>query len=391
MQAMVDWNLVSIIIFYSLLCLFFYIKRRNVVVQSKILFLYKTKFFNRVIKQIAASMPRFWRAFGYLAIPAGFIGMILIFTYLTYALIKLFVAPPEYATISLVIPGVHIPGSPIFVPFWYGILALFVVVLVHEGMHGVVAEAFKNKIKSAGVGVLAILPLAFVEPDEKKLSKQPAKTQLAIFSAGPFANFVTAGLVLLLASFLVAPLVSTLILPTGLAIDSVTAGQPAYLAGLQKGQIITQIDSQNISATEDFVNYMKNVAPGQALNIVADGKTYALTTIENPKDAGKPLIGVIFKQNLAVAPELAAKYGSILWLPWYLLQLLSWIFLLNLGIGLINLLPLGAVDGGRMASVALACGFRNKEKAKKLFSFLSLASLVLLLANLIGPYILKAF
>jgi len=50
-----------------------------------------------------------------------------------YELIFVPTAPP---TLSLVIPGVQIPGSPIFVPFWYGIIALFTVILVHEFGHG---------------------------------------------------------------------------------------------------------------------------------------------------------------------------------------------------------------------------------------------------------------
>jgi membrane-associated protease RseP (regulator of RpoE activity) len=63
--------------------------------------------------------------------------------------------------------------------------------------------------------------------------------------------------------------------------------------------------------------------------------------------------------------------------------------MLNLGIGAINLLPLGPLDGGRMANIALNKRMKNKERAKKLFRWISMLSLLLLLANLIGPYVLK--
>ena len=53
-------------------------------------------------------------------------------------------APP---TMSLVIPGIQIPGSPVFIPFWYGILALFCVVVIHEFGHGIVARANGIKIQ----------------------------------------------------------------------------------------------------------------------------------------------------------------------------------------------------------------------------------------------------
>ncbi len=40
-------------------------------------------------------------------------------------------APPGLAP---AIPGVRVPGSPIFIPFWYVIIALFTVLFVHEVM-----------------------------------------------------------------------------------------------------------------------------------------------------------------------------------------------------------------------------------------------------------------
>lgn len=354
------------------------------------MFLYRTKRFNNLLKKIGTCCPRFWKWFGYIGIPVGFIVMILIFGYLLYSFLKLFLVPSAAPTLSLVIPGVHIPGASFFVPFWYGIIALFVVILVHEGAHGVVATALKQKIKAAGVGMLAFLPLAFVEPDEKQLVKQPAKTQLAVFSAGTMANFVTALIVMLLASFVVAPLVGQAIVANGAFVESVTADLPAEIAGLSHGQIITAIDGQEIITVDNFTTYMYNVKPGQTITIFADNKSHEVTTIANPQNASLAHMGIQFKQNVDIKPELADKYGKLPWGLWYFLQLLYWIFMLNIGIGAINLLPLGPIDGGRMASIALEKKMKNKERAKKLFSLISWLSLALLLANLIGPYIIKA-
>ncbi len=389
-MPVIDLNLISIIVFYSLIALFFFIKRKNVEVQSKILFLYKTKRFNNLLKKIGTTFPRFWKWFGYLGIPVGFVVMFLIFGYLLWSFIKLFIVPQAAPTLSLIIPGVRIPGASIFVPFWYGIIALFVVILVHEGAHGVVASALKQKVKSAGVGMMAVLPLAFVEPDEKQLVKQPAKTQLAVFSAGTMANFVTAAIVILLATFLVAPLVSNVIVPNGAFVESTTAKLPADIAGLHNGQIITSIDGQDIVTVDDFVTYMTNVKPGQTITITADNKSYEMTAIENPTNSTLAHIGIQFKQNMELKEGLEQKYGKLPWASWYFYQLLYWIFMLNLGIGAINLLPLGPIDGGRMANIALTSRMKNKERAKKLFSLISILSLALLLANLIGPYLMKA-
>lgn len=391
MPSAINWNLISIVVFYGLIALFFFIKRKKVSVQSKILLLYRTKRFNNLLKKIGESCPRFWKWFGYAGIPIGFGAMILVFGYLLCSLVQIFLVPQAAPTLSVVIPGVKIPGSSIFIPFWYGIISLFVVILVHEGSHGVVATAFRQKIHNAGVGILAFLPLAFVEPDEEQLVKQPVKTQLAIFSAGTMANFVTAAIILLLASFFAAPLAAQAIMPNGAYLESVTPGMPANLSGLHSGQVINSIDGQEIVTVANFTAYMTNVKPGQAITIKADGSNYQLKTIQNPQNTSLAYMGIQFKQNLDIKPELAQRYGNVLpWTPWYLLQLMQWIFLLNIGIGLINLLPLGPIDGGRMASLALNSRMKNKERAKKLFGIISALSLILLLANLIGPYIAKA-
>ncbi len=394
MPVQLDWNLISIIVFYGLIALFFFIKRKKVTVQSKILLLYRTKRFNNLLKKIGTSYPRFWKWFGYAGIPVGFTAMILIFGYLLYSLFKMFIVPQAAPTLSLVIPGVKIPGASIFVPFWYGIISLFIVILVHEGSHGVVATAFKQKIHNAGVGILAFLPLAFVEPDEKQLVKQPAKTQLAIFSAGAMANFVTAAIVILLASFLIAPVVGQTIMPNGAYLESITPGMPADLAGLQHGQIIKSVDGQDVVTVANFTDYMKNVKPGQTITINADSASYKIKTIENPQNASLAYMGIQFMQNVIAKPGLMPKIALWFYNPFAKSfadsGLLLWLFTLNVGIGMINLLPLGPIDGGRMASLALNKSMKNKERAKKLFGIISALSLILLVANLIVPYIIKA-
>jgi membrane-associated protease RseP (regulator of RpoE activity) len=318
--------------------------------------------------------------------------MAFIFGYLTYALIQLILVKPETATISLLIPGVKIPGSSFFVPFWYGIIALFFVILVHEGAHGLVSEAFKNKVKSSGVGLLLLLPLAFVEPDEKQLKKQNWKTQMAIFGAGTMANFVSAAITLALMLFFATFLINPIIVSSGLTVDSVTSGQPAELAGLSKNITITAIDSQNMTDSASFQKYIQTITPGTTVNITANGKVYPVTTVASPKNTSLAYLGVYVMPDLQVKPEITAKYGSYLpWIPWYIQQLLYWIFTLNLGIGLINLLPLGPIDGGRMAKIGIEQAIKNREKAKKVFGIISALSLLLLLANLIGPYIRMAF
>ncbi len=365
----IDLNVISIILFYAVIFAYFYIKRKNIVRQMGVIFLYKTQKFTGIMRSIANLSPKFWRWFGYASIPIGFVGMTLIFGYLGFALWKILITPASAPALSLVIPGVRIPGS-IYVPFWYGIIALFTVIAVHEGAHGVVSEAWKLKLQSSGVGLFAVLPLAFVEPPEKKLVKQPARVQLGIFSAGVTANIIFALIALAITTFFLAPLAS------GVLVTGTTAGLPSEQAGIQSGEIIVGANGIAVKTTNDFAKVMLNTKVGDVVTVKTNVNEYKIKTVSNPQSAGKSYIGIQFRQNM---PGWA----------WHLSNIFFWIFNLNLGIGIINLLPLGPIDGGRMLQVALR-RFIAEKKALKIFSTVSMISLFLLLANIITPYLIKA-
>src|SRR3989344_8635488 len=112
---------------------------------------------------------------------------------------------------SLVLPGVKIPGLP-YLGFWHWIITIFILALVHEFCHGILARLYNLKIKSSGLAILGVLlpivPAAFVEPDEKKLFKKKKKEQLSVLAAGPFSNLVLAGIIFLISLFLFMPLFS---------------------------------------------------------------------------------------------------------------------------------------------------------------------------------------
>ncbi len=382
----VDGNLISIIIFYSLAALFFFINRKKIEVQYKILFLYRTKGVIKWIRRLAQRYKKFWKWFGYAGIPAGFISMAFIFGFLAWKAVEIFTVPGAAPSVMPVLPGIT-------VPFWYTIIALFIVMVVHEGCHGLVAEAWGLKLKSAGVGLAAFLPLAFVEPDEKKLNKMPLKQQLSIFAAGPFANFCTAGLAIFLFLFLLVPAVNATIENRGIYVEDVALGLPADAAGLQKGDIILSANSQLINTTNDFVDFMGKIKPGETILLQTSSRLVQVTTIQNPQNASKPYIGFEFSQNpnIKLKQEIESKYGKLPWVLFYLYQLFYWIFLLNVGIGLINILPLGPIDGGRMLKASLDKKLKNKTRAQQIYVWFSFISLFLILFNLIGPYLAKAF
>ncbi|MEM4166192.1 MAG: site-2 protease family protein [Candidatus Bilamarchaeaceae archaeon] len=86
---------------------------------------------------------------------------------------------------TLLLPGINLPLVE-------GILALAVVLLVHEGAHAVLSRIASIPLLSSGIVLFGIIPIgAFIEPDEKRLAKSPAQRQTRILVAGSTANFIT--------------------------------------------------------------------------------------------------------------------------------------------------------------------------------------------------------
>jgi len=386
-----DINLISIIGLYIIIAILL-IKNRHKIERQFVALIYRTKRGLKLIDSVAR-FRRFWVLWGYIGIPIGFLGMSVVVFLLAKGAVKIFTTPSTATGISLVIPGVHVPGSSIFVPFWYGIISLAVVILVHEGAHGIVARAHKIKLKSTGLGLLIALPFAFVEPDEEQMKKMPLKTQISVFAAGPFANICTALIVILLSAFLLAPAIAGISeIGGGIYVTDVTEPRmlssegnfPAFDAGLEEGDIINGVNNKAIGTTDEFISELNSIKPGEKITLTLEDRVVEVTTSVNPKNETRAYVGLSFKQNVMLKESVTERFGKFPWILFYLAQLFYWLFTLNIGIGLVNLLPLGPLDGGRMVSASLS-KMKNTLLAKKLFTFLSLIALGLLVLNIIGP------
>ncbi len=56
-------------------------------------------------------------------------------------------------------------------------------------------------------------------------------------------------------------------LPQGAAVQSVTEGGPASAAGLAAGDIITQVNGQEIAGSDDLVSLVQGANPGDIMNL----------------------------------------------------------------------------------------------------------------------------
>ena len=131
LTTLIQWIVANkwILFAYLIVVILIIINRKKFQVESGFILLYRTKFGINFIDRIAKKHKEFLKIVGYVAIGVGFIGMIAISGLLIKGLYDLIFVPAAPPTLSLVIPGVQVPGSPIFIPFVYGIIALFIVII----------------------------------------------------------------------------------------------------------------------------------------------------------------------------------------------------------------------------------------------------------------------
>ena len=388
-----DYNGIAAIVFIILMVVFLYLKRHKIKMQ-KIFFpilyfvMYKTKVGLKSMDFVAKRIPTALHGLSFLGVLIGFLGMILIVIELLKNTVNLLIKPGIAPGIQPVLP--FEAKGVFFVPFIYWILAIFVIAGVHEFSHGLIARAYKIKIKSSGVAFLGIIapliPAAFVEPEEKQLLKKSLRAQLSVFAAGPFANIITAGIVILLIIHVAAPISGAAFDTNGVEIVDIVDDGPFAHAGVQKGEIIHKMERTRIDSVKNFTEVLTTYKADDIVVIKTTDSSYAVQLGSHPQNATKPYLGISTKQSREVKPEFAAKYGMFLpraieWISGFL----YWLFVLNLGIGLFNLLPLGPIDGGRMLKAVLER--ISPKKGYQIWKYVSLFFFIIILFNVVAGFL----
>ena len=362
------------LLFLVVIAVFFFYDRKNVERQS-ILLLRKTTRGRAFLTWLGQKFPRVWWVYGNLAVIVGFIGSLFISLFLlditmqsltTETAPPLAVVLPSPTTDAIVAPGV------IGVPFWFWIITIFVLILVHEGSHGLLAAREKVRIKSLGWGMLIALPLAFVEPDEKQLAKQGTMKQLRVYAAGSFGNIVLAIVTINIFTYIAL----TSYAPVGVSFQGLATDGPA--AGVNLTGTIIGMEGQEIRDIFDLAAAFEGVTAGQVVHITTrldDGGTrdYSLTTMEHPDfpDSGRGYIGILtldivleLKEEVPLPVVMGFFMGKNPSLIYPTLDgLLFFMYMINLGVGLFNLLPIGPLDGGRMWKLVFDRAFPKRSKA----------------------------
>jgi regulator of sigma E protease len=275
---------------------------------------------------------------------------------------------------------------------------------------------------------------ANLKPEGMNLNDASRLRRAAIMSAGVLMNFVLGALLLSVGFAIGLPQVVDRLDQPGVRdahvqIVSLTKGSPADRAGLVPGDVVVSLDGQPVADLEQIQAYTASHA-GKAIGVAVlrDGKPLAVSlTPEKLADApGRASVGVglVLVGRVAVAWWQAPWYG--LRAAWHMamaifaglgdiiaklftghtgqvevagpigvavltgqavrlgwLYLLQFVAVLSINLAVINVLPLPALDGGRLAVLAIE-GIRRKplpeafENSLHRYGFSALIGLLIL-------------
>ena len=332
--------------------------------------IYKNKSVNDVLIKVLGRTKRGIKVFADLSVIAGFLMMGFAFYFLLNNVSNYFVAPDGFSELTVLIPGVTLTSAPAIT---YFLLSIPIVLVMHEGAHGIVAALEKIKIKTGGFAIFIALFAGFVEPDEEEFEKAKKISKLRVIGAGATSNVLFA---IVLGAIMLTnpifgmvlesiPLFGDVILNTfyelsqGVLILSIMENSGAEQAGLLENDIITSVNGIPIGGTGAF----PSLSPGDTANVfvLRDGQPldFELEIMPSPDDPERGLIGIMRDNSFAYTPVMNFIDWSNVGEDVHMFLL--WLWMISFFIGIINMLPLPILDGGKFIHIII--DKRISEKA----------------------------
>lgn len=344
--------------------------------------MWRTKRLRGFIDKIASLFSRFWKYFMNIGILVSVICMVIMAVTLIYSLTMIMDTP----SVSLILPGVEVPGSPIFIPFFYGFIALATVIVVHEFSHGILARVEKINIKSIGLLLFAILPGAFVEPDEEDMAKLSPLSKLRIYVAGSIGNLSLAAIAMILMLISTSFIIPLCFHEDGVEITRIVSDSPAD-GYLKSGMIIKSINNHSFNNSNSYMGIVSNLKPNTPINIGTDQGNFTIISSKNPTNTSRGYMGIQAQNHYLLNNKFNNQvYSSLFWIILQLPQLFIWIAFLNLAVGTFNLLPMKPLDGGYIFEILMSY-ICSDMILKAIVSFVSYLMGIIIIFSLIYGFI----
>ncbi|MGC9133148.1 MAG: site-2 protease family protein [Nanopusillaceae archaeon] len=353
-------SILEIILIFLVLNIIFIILKKIYKENTDYKFIYgifRTKKYTEIMEKFSNS---FYSKF--LSFSSLLLSPIIILSSLFFLFLGIFTYTPTYVPL---IPGASY--GPISIPIVQSIIAIFIAAFIHEFSHGVLV--FKNKLNLKSWGFFYLGPLigAFVEPDDKEIEKISKKEQLKIYGAGSTINIIAG--ILFLGLFL---LFSQLIISFNLAkpyVKIIGTMPNTYVYNvIPNNTILYTINNYSISYVTQIGEITKNMKPGEYVYLYTSSGDYniKLSEIDN-----KTFIGIIVEQEYSFSNPSIPFTSSLLF----------WLFVIDIGLGIGNMLPIYPLDGGRALKSLLEM-YIDENKVKKIISIISILVILLIIYNI---------
>jgi len=323
---------------------------------------YKNKGVNDALIKVLGRTKRSVKVFANVSLIAGFLMMGFAFYFLLNNISNYFVAQAEFSELTVLIPGITLTSAPAIA---YFLLSIPIVLVMHEGAHGIVAALEKIKIKTGGFAIFIAMFAGFVEPDEEEFEKAKKISKLRVIGAGATSNVLFAivlgaimltnpvfGMVIESIPLFGEPILDTFyVTSSGVLILSIMENSGAEQAGLLANDIITSINNIPIHGPSDF----PSLNPGEmaSVSVIRDGMSldFGVEIMPAPEDAERGLIGIMRDNSIQFKPVM----NFIDWtnVDFNISMFLLWLWMISFFIGIINMLPLPILDGGKFIHIII--------------------------------------
>lgn len=315
--------------------------------------------------------------------------------------------------------------------FFASLFVFGLLIFVHEFGHYIVAKRSGIKVLELAIGFgpkligwtrgetdysLRVIPLGGFcrmlgeNPEESDLPgsflQKPLSHRAATIAAGPIMNFALALLLLVGVYYFYSGITRE----GSTAIGRLEQGKPAAGAGMQTGDEITAIDGVPVNSWQELVSLIEN-RPGEELTItiLRHGRVEEImvTPVEDP-ESGRGIIGIYPEVQRSFPNSVKLAFQHIQFILTVLYQtvtgqlplditgtvgiiiivgqvaetgfvnLLLLTAVMSISLGIINLLPIPALDGGRLLFLFIE-GVRGKPMDPEKEGFIHFIGFALLI------------
>lgn len=372
---MSNLEIISLVAFFAAIGLYLLKNKRHITYKNGIVIKRWIKG-KEILDTIVEKNRKILPAIGILSIITGFLATFVSLYFIIQFSLNLQQAfAPALPSVS----GISYPSPIIGVPFWYWVIGIFVIVFAHESMHGIFARLDKVRIKSYGIITFFVLPIgAFVDLDENQIKKLGTLKKLRLLSSGSFINIFLGIVFLLIALWFF----SNFYEQQGVIFAETIKDTPAYNVSLN-GTIFS-VNGEETKTAQDLSRVLNGTRPASEITITTSKAEFKIKTVSRPDGQPGSYIGISGVSN---SIDVKSNFGNYKPLVSWVYGLLLWLHVLNLGVGMANMLPIKPLDGGLFYEEIFKKYFGGRSK--KMIKYVSIVVFLLFLFNLIGVPLIK--